>query len=1661
MSTNIPTLDDILVEKQAVSTSLNLREFTDYDQTRSNIEQNIVTAIKDKFPLENTRFRVKLTEPKFDFNKGFTLAEQKKAIMASGSLYKNFAARLSLIDVETGKVVEDTNKPITLARVPYMTQRGTFINKGNEYTITNQARLIEGVYARRKKSGEYEAHFNTLPGRGRAFRVVMDPKKGGKLTLNIGQANLKLFPVLQAFGYTKDQFKEFVGDEVAKVNMDYNKYDLERIYEKLTYSSGKDLDETTLLQEIKTALHNTPLSPLVTRSTLKPFFPTEKKSSIPLRGTLKLKGGIRPHARLTVPKAFVDSVYQSLRDSDDESKIIPAAGAFLEVFTESEIDKLKDVMGSKWPTLCGNNRRFTFDVSDITSFGSTFAKKEYCICATSRDLEDLRQSVGLSRTPAGSNNFKIIVGHTPAIKSASLIEDTPTDLDDLMVTCKFAADEPLWKTQVYDLSNPEYSKVALNTLLRATQKIFNLANGVEEADDRDSLAYQRFWGPEDFFKERIEKDAGGSIRSALFKTTYASNLNAFKSRPFDSQINGVLIGSGLGAPIEEVNPIEIMDQTLRITRTGEGGISASAHGIPRDTRSVQPSHFGFIDPVRTPESGKAGVDLRLTVGALKGSDGQLYTKLRNKTGMVRPVSAAVAAASVIAFPGELRRISREGGPVRAMVSGKIQYVPRAQVDYELPSPQSMFNINSNLVPGISGLKGGRLLMGSKFFTQALPLEAAESPWVQAIDPDSPKGLSYDESLGKALGAVLAQTGKGVGTVTKVAKDAITVKYGRKKVEHNLYNHFPFNRKTYIHNTSVVAVGDKVKPGQVLAKSNFTDDRGALALGRNLRVAYLAHGDEDSGGVLFEDGIIISNTAAKKLASEHLYLQGVGRDDNYVPDKNKFMSLFPGEYTDEQLKTIADTGVVKVGTILNPKDPVMLGVGSKDSTTYGLRKKKKLSFSNKAQIWKKDTPGLVTDVVKTPSGYQVAIRAYRPMRVGDKLVGRFGDKGVISSILPDAEMPATADGQPMEVLLSSLGLISRVNPIQVVEAALGKVAAKTGEVIKFPAFMEESNIAFAQKVLAEHGMTDTEKLFDPVMNRHVEVFTGNRYLMNSHIQAESKLSGRSTGSYSADEAPTKGGEEGAAKLGLMDIDALLAHGAINALKDARLIRGQKNEEYWRAIKKGAPVPATTVPFVWEKFVTQLEAAGVNVTRIGGSVNIYGMTNSDVKQLAPHKITTGKDINWKTNKAVPGGLFDERIFGENFKRFAYFPLDHKIVNPVMEDIVRSLLDITKPQFMDVIAKNKELATGTGIEGIEKALKAINVNESISKARRDIRAFTGQKRSKAIKKLSFLETMKTREINPVEFLWDRMPVIPPAFRPITDSGKVRLISDANYLYKELFDLNENIGNLRKQLGKDYNDGKDRLDIYSAAKAVVGLGNPTSSKLQERKVRGILQHVLGSNPKVSLFQKKVLSSLTDGTGNAVITPDPALDMDHVGLPEKMAMSLYKPYVIQHMIKSGISPVNAVRHIKDRTKVAKDILIKEMNRRPVIITRAPVLHKYGFMGAKPVLTAGDTIKISPSTVSGFNADFDGDTMRVHVPSSQAAITDVLNKMLPSRNLLAASSLKAHKFIQNEYLLGLYLASFPKSKRKAKKVFESREDAIKAFNRGDVDISDTIEIVKG
>jgi DNA-directed RNA polymerase beta subunit len=1614
----------------------SLRDFSDYNATRKNIFDGVYKSVASKFPLQNARYTVELKDLKYGKNQDYTLKEQQEALMQNQSLFFPLRGKLILRDNATGAVIDKTDKSITLARVPYLTNRGTFINAGSEYTVANQSRLLPGTYVRKRKSGEYEAHFNTLPGKGRGFRVAFMPDTG-KFVTEIGQSIAPLYPMLKAYGVEDTALEKYWGKEIFAVNKAASQYDAARIFERLTNKPSKGMDEASIYQGIQEALYKTELDPEVTKRTLGRF---SKAASVPLRGTLK----IDDEGYITVPAGLIDGVYYALRDSDEARGIAPANDkARLVAITADEIKKLKKLFKSKFQATCGSGRRFTYTLQRVLPPNNG----EYFVDIDCPELEQLRKSLLLDSKPAGG--FRIVIGVKVAEDINSLLNKSAAPAFEIM------------DADFVNLNDEDFSRVTGNTLLRASQKVLNAQKGVEDVDDRDALTFQRFYGPEDFFSERIEKDAGGALRTALFKATNKGNLQAFRNSVLTPVLNGVLMGSGLGAPIEEVNPMEILDQNLRVIRTGEGGIGSSSHGVPLDTRSVQPSHLGFLDPVRTPESDKVGIDLRLTIGARKGSDGQIYSRMRNMaTGQMEDIPARLVTDSVVAFPGELAKSMQTGDPVRAMVRGQISYVNPEEVQYEVPSYASMFNVNSNLVPGVSGLKGGRLLMGSKYFTQALPVQEAEAPLVQSLNPENPNGQSFEESVTSFLGAVRADSELGSGLVTAVTPDYIEVKYGNEKKRYELYNNFPFNRKTYIHNTPNVVIGDKVKPGQLLAKSNYTDNEGRLAMGKNLKVAYTVWGDEDLGGSNFEDGVVISETAAKKMSSEHMYTVGYDSKDDYVSDYSKFISLFPGQYSKDQLKTMDASGVVKPGTILKPGDPIILGVGERKSDTFGLVKKSRPTFTNRAQTWDHSEPGLVTNVTKTKSGHQVAIKSYKTMAAGDKLVGRYGDKGVISVVVPDADMPQDKDGNPYEVIYNPLALVTRVNPVQAVEAALGKLAARTGQPVKMPAFMDESLVDYAQRALKQAGISDTESIFDPRLNRKVDnVFTGNRYFMNLHHQAEKKLSGRDIGGYSTEEAPVKGGAEGAKRIGIADINALLAHGAIEVIKDARLIRGQKNDEYWRAVKAGTPVPKTAVPFVWDKFVAQLKAAGVNVTRQGGTVNIYGMTGADVKALSGGEVKEARDIDFRTGKSHPGGFFDERIFGVNQSSFGHFPLAAKIVNPVMEDVVRSLAGITQKDF-EAVMMDENVKGIRGSKGLQAFLSNYDVKSEIEKTRQELQSAKGQKRSNAISKLAYLETMDKRKIKPSDFMWDSMPVLPPRFRPITDTGSMQMVADMNYLYKELFSMNKNLKELQEEIGAE-STGKEKLALYKMVKATVGLADPASAKLKQKNVNGLIRHILGSNPKFSMFQRKVLSSTVEGVGNAVIAPDPSMDMDHVGIPEDMAYTVFRPYIIRALTASGANPIEALKQVENRTESAKRALLSEMEKRPVLITRAPVLHKYNFLAAKPVLTAGSTMRMSPSVVVGFNADFDGDQMRLHVPSSAGAVREAYERMLPSRNLLSAATFQAHPFIKNEFLYGLFLASKDRADKKNIKTFRTKDDVIRAFNRGELNANDTVKIVGG
>jgi DNA-directed RNA polymerase beta subunit len=244
-------------------------------------------------------------------------------------------------------------------------------------------------------------------------------------------------------------------------------------------------------------------------------------------------------------------------------------------------------------------------------------------------------------------------------------------------------------------------------------------------------------------------------------------------------------------------------------------------------------------------------------------------------------------------------------------------------------------------------------------------------------------------------------------------------------------------------------------------------------------------------------------------------------------KKSYIGLFPGRFDRKVLDSLDDRGVIKPGATVEYGQPLVLAAKEKDRAQNKIHKKRQPGYSDESIVWEHSDPGTVTDVVWGPKGPVVLVKATSPMQIGDKLSGVYGDKGTIAAIVPDDQMPHDKDGKPFEVLLSPDGVITRANPSQTLEAALGKIAAHTGKPVTVPDFNDTDDLAdWVSKELRKHNLKSTEDVFIPGQTSPVaNVGTGMRFMMKLHHTAESKAQGRDSGAYSTDETPAKGGDTG--------------------------------------------------------------------------------------------------------------------------------------------------------------------------------------------------------------------------------------------------------------------------------------------------------------------------------------------------------------------------------------------------------------------------------------------------------------------------------------------------------------------------------------------------------
>ena len=1103
-----------------------------------------------------------------------------------------------------------------------------------------------------------------------------------------------------------------------------------------------------------------------------------------------------------------------------------------------------------------------------------------------------------------------------------------------------------------------YGKVEGHTLLDAASKMVRVYNGKENEDDMDSLLFKEVLGVEDHLMLRIEKGIKETNVIPKIKRALSEGKPLRECIPtnmLSKLMESFFTKSSLSSPQAEINPIEVLETNHKITAMGEGGIT-SEHGIPMNARNLHPSHFGFLDPVRTTESTRVGVDLRTTHNAVV-TNRAIYTTFLNKSGkevLVKPVDLA---GKVVGFAGQ------DGKKVvRVLYNGDMLEMPREKVDYWMKDAKDTFTDTSNLTPFMHNDQGNRITMASRFETQAVPLVNREAPLVQVKDGTA----SVERNIGMNF---LTPKAPIDGVVTEVADSYIMI--GKEKID--LYYVHPLNEKTYLTMKPLVKVGDHVKKGQPLADSNFTD-KGTLALGTNLNTAYIAY-----KGWNHEDAIVISDSAAKKLTSQHMYTKELELNDNTYVDKNRFIQLFPSKITSAQAKKLDDTGVAIKGTVYQKGDVLVTALGKKDFTRYDMMLRKMQGalanpYRDASIYWDHDRPGTVTDVVRTNNMIKIVLITEDEMRVGDKLSNRHGGKGTVTLILPDHEMPKTSDGKPVDQLLNPAGVISRVNPGQLYETMAGKIAQKTGKTYMADNFSDKDSSSLLLKQLKDHNVKMEEPLYDGKTGKKLgDVFIGNQYTLKLHKMTEGNFAARSTKAYDINLQPARGGEAGAKAVGLQDVYALLGHNARANLHEMASYKSQDNAEFWNAIRLGLPIPKAKEPFAFNKFKSIVGAAGINVTKGDSQYTISPLHDKQIVANSNGAITSGTLLVSGIDKfkAEKGGLFDEQITGgTKGAHWAHIDLAEPVINPLFMPVVKVLLheaDIANMKTSDV----------------KRELSKINVTKRIAEIKASLGTVKGSPRDKLLKELKYLSALKKMNMKPEDYVLTKFPVLPPQFRPIYDSqtGGAPMVSDVNYLYRDMINVNNELKAIKNFPDTDPTKIKLKQSLQQSAGAIIGIEKPVNKKSEKQGIQGFMSLLTGTKSegggtsKESFFHRKIMKRNQDMTGRGTILPDPNIHIDNVKLPVDMAHELYKPFVINNLVKKGFTVANAMREVQNKSELATSALHTEMDKRPVLLNRAPTLHKYNILAFKPIPVEGKSIFIPPLVIKGFAADFDGDSV--------------------------------------------------------------------------------------
>ena len=1096
--------------------------------------------------------------------------------------------RARLLNKETGNLQE---QEIFMGDFPLMTDAGTFVYNGAERVVVSQLVRSPGVYFGKSydKTGKELFTATLNPNRGAWLEYETDANDVFYVRIDKNR-KIPMTVLLRAMGLGDDaRIREFFGDD-------------ERVEATIAKDPTKNQEEGLLETYRKLRPGEPPTIESASNHLEGLFFD-------PRRYDLSRFGRYKMNKKLAIARRIIG--HEAARDI-----IAPLTGELL----------------------CAAGEKISTDLAwEIEKSG---------VSIVFLNVDDREVKV-ISNGTVNANDFFSFDTQELGINERVSFEQVRAILDE-------TSDPEEQKELIVKNKDKLISKtVTLDDIFSSINYLNCLAHGVGTTDDIDHLGNRRIRSVGELLQNqfrigfsRMERVIRERMTLQAQDTEKVTPQTLINIRPVVAAIKEFFGSSPLSQFMDQNNPLAELTHKRRLSALGPGGLSRDRAGF--EVRDVHYSHYGRMCPIETPEGPNIGLISYLATFAKINEYGFIeapYRRIDKERGVVTDevvyMTADVEDEYIVAQANE--PLDDEGHFLRDRVScryrDEIVEVEKSRADFMDVSPKMVVSVATSMIPFLENDDANRALMGSNMQRQAVPLLVTEQPIVAT-------GMEYKAACDSGV-CVLA---KNDGVVEKVTADKIVVRTSKTTTDtYELVKFMRSNQGTCTNQRPIVDKGETVTKGQVLADGPATKN-GEISLGKNALIGFMTW-----EGYNYEDAVLIN----EKIVREDVYTS-IHIEEYEIESRET--KLGPEEITrdipnvgEDALKDLDERGIIRIGAEVSAGDILVGKVTPKGETELTAEERLlRAIFGEKAREVR-DTSlrvphgeyGIIVDVkVFTPEnsdelqpGVREVVRCYiaqkRKISVGDKMAGRHGNKGVVSRILPQEDMPFLEDGTPLDIVLNPLGVPSRMNIGQVLEVHLGYAAKALGWKVMTPVFdgAHESDI---REMFKEAGRSEDGKsiVYDGRTGEKFDnpVTVGYMYYLKLHHLVDDKIHARSTGPYSLVTQQPLGGKAqfGGQRFGEMEVWALEAYGAAYTLQEILTVKSDDvvgRVKTYEAIVKGQPVPQPGIPEAFRVLMKELQSLGLDVKvqdKEGNEIDIKQNYDDDDAGFDHSDLPIGDDV-----------------------------------------------------------------------------------------------------------------------------------------------------------------------------------------------------------------------------------------------------------------------------------------------------------------------------------------------------------------------------------------------------------------------------------------------------